>query len=423
MNKRLQILILLSLSGLVLASPVIAQDNEPTLPSATEAGETVPEEEIPAAQEVEITEDNYRQFMELKDAMRQRNVIPENVFKPGSGLQKLDKLPEESQKHLRNQLREIIVQGDPWQPGDEEAEYPYTPSPAASTNPALEKQEMEAWGELVDSYHDRESQIYENSSGMQAARGSEQGSSNSRQNGTGSNERQGQNVEGSEGQQAGQQGNPNQADTEGTYSLNGSADSSANSTAGVSQNAMEFLKGSTGQTGGLAESGTVQNGGSGESDTPPSEGDKGQGESDGGEQVETQAMAQEPGAQGSGQEGEQADRQDGEQANDGQISESSERSMSTAQPDSIMLGSPTQPEKESTAGASQNALEYLTGEDPGAIDGDINEDGEEQAEGTLSIEDLLNAQGVGNSSEIEPATDPDKIKQHPEIKADKDDND
>ena len=59
MNQRLQILILLSLSGLVLASPVIAQDNEPTLPSATEAGETVPEEEIPAAQEVEITEDNY----------------------------------------------------------------------------------------------------------------------------------------------------------------------------------------------------------------------------------------------------------------------------------------------------------------------------------------------------------------------------
>jgi len=59
-----------------------------------------------------------------------RNIIPENIFKPESGSQKLDKLPEESQKHLRNQLREIIVQGNEWKPGDEETEYPYSPSAA-----------------------------------------------------------------------------------------------------------------------------------------------------------------------------------------------------------------------------------------------------------------------------------------------------
>ena len=46
--------------------------------------------------------------------------------------------------------------------------------------------------------------------------------------------------EGNQGQQAGQEGNPDQSDTEGTYSLNGSTDSSANSTAGVSQNAWSF---------------------------------------------------------------------------------------------------------------------------------------------------------------------------------------
>ena len=438
MNNRLQILILLSLSGLLLALPVFAQDNEPALPSATGAGETVPEEETPAAQEVEISEDNYRQFMELKDAMRQRDVIPENVFKPGSGLQKLDSLPEESQKHLRNQLREIIVQGDEWQPGDEETEYPYTPSPAAGTNPALEKQELEAWGELVDSYHERESQIYENSSGMQTARGSEQGSSNSQQNGAGSGERQGQNGEGSEGQQAGQQGNPNQADTEGTYSLNGSADSSADSTAGVSQNAMEFLRGlgqggspgesaqndrqaespestsgatqnameflqgSTGQAEGLADSGTGQDGGSGESNPASSESAQGQGESDGGAQGETQAMAQETGSQadtkGAGQEGEQADSQEGEQAQDSQLAESSDSSVTISQPGNNILDSPNQPEEESTAGASQNALEYLTGEDPRA------EAGEDQPEGTLSIQDLLNAQGIGESTNVAPMT-------------------
>jgi len=134
MSKQYKFVFLLTLSGLLLAPSVIAQESEPALPPAADLEEAVSEEEVPAGQEVEINEDNYRQFMELKDANLQREIIPENVFKPGSGLQKLEKLPEESQKHLRNQLREIIVQGDPWQPGDEETEYPYTPSVAASTD-------------------------------------------------------------------------------------------------------------------------------------------------------------------------------------------------------------------------------------------------------------------------------------------------
>jgi hypothetical protein len=91
-----------------------AQDVEPATPA--EAGEAEPA----ADQEVEINEDNYRQFMELKDAMRQRTVLPENAYQSQAGLQKLDKLPESSQKHLRNQLREVIVEGEAWQPGDED---------------------------------------------------------------------------------------------------------------------------------------------------------------------------------------------------------------------------------------------------------------------------------------------------------------
>ena len=207
-----------SILVLFLLTPhLFAQEDEPASPPEPVSDESTSiEADSPAGQEVEINEDNYRQFMELKDAMRQRDIIPENIFKPGSGLQKLDKLPEESQKHLRNQLREIIVQGDPWQPGNEETEYPYTPSVAASTDPALEKQELEAWGELVDSYHDRESQIYENSSGSQAARGSEQGSSGNSQNGTGQPGSNSQNGEGGQGQQTGQEANPDQSANEGT---------------------------------------------------------------------------------------------------------------------------------------------------------------------------------------------------------------
>ena len=140
MNKCIHLAGLMGIAMLLFLTPVYAQDDETAPPSTTGPGEAATEEpEIRAGQEVEINEDNYRQFMELKDPTLQREIIPENAFKPGSGLQKLDKLPEESQKHLRNQLREIIVQGDPWQPGDEETEYPYTPSEAAGHNPALEK--------------------------------------------------------------------------------------------------------------------------------------------------------------------------------------------------------------------------------------------------------------------------------------------
>jgi len=409
MNKRLQILFLLSLSGLMLATPVFAQDNETAAPSETEAGETVAEEEISDSQEVEITEDNYRQFMELKDAMRQRDVIPENVFKPGSGLQKLDKLPEESQKHLRNQLREIIVQGDEWQPGDEETEYPYTPSPAASTNPALEKQELEAWGELVDSYHERESQIYENSSGSQAARGSEHGSSNNPENGVGAKGGTGQNAEGSKGQQEGKKGNPDQGDTEGSYSLNGSGNPDTNSTAGVSQNAMEFLRGLGKGTTGTGDG-------------------AGQDSAEGGGQGETQADGQligQDAAQEDGQAEAHGDRtasgQADGQSQDGLQTESEQKPASSAPPVSATPVSSIEPEEESTSGASQNALEYLTGESDQSSGSTNDEPTAGQPEGTLTIQDLLNAQGLGNTTDPDPvAPPPDEQRIHNEIKPDKD---
>ncbi|MDH4020260.1 MAG: hypothetical protein OEU84_11725 [Xanthomonadales bacterium] len=511
MIKRCYLTCLLALMVL-LSMPVYAQDNEPVPPPETDPVETPAEDaEVPASQEVEINEDNYRQFMELKDANRQRNIIPENVFKPDSGLQKLEKLPEKSQKHLRNQLREIIVQGDEWKPGDEETDYPYTPSKAASTDPSLAQQEKEAWGELVDSYHQRESQIYENSSGSQSAMGSEQGSSNAG-NGPGTSGESGQSGEGSQGQQAGQEGNPDQSDTEGTYSLNGSSDSSTNSTAGVSQNAMEFLQG-LGQGGsgtGEGNSDSPGNGGQGDSPTPseaqsqaqtgqqdgsetgsaltgnsptpprdpnarstagasqnameflkgasgqgenagnsgtdPSQANGGQsgtqGEQSGTEQSNSQQPGQDQGQQDSqsggqenaqkegqdaGQGNEQANGQDegqgeeGEQSQDGQQAETAEESEENTSPTMDSSALPSEPEEESTAGASQNALEYLTGDNIQAGDGADPEQDSNQAEGTLSLQDLLNAQGVGDTTGTGPAaTSPDNEQPADQTKPKKD---
>ncbi len=417
--------------------PAFAQDSEPTLPSTEETA--VVEPEAPASQEVEINEDNYRQFMELKDAMRQRDIIPENVFKPGSGLQKLDKLPEASQKHLRNQLREIIVQGDPWQPGDEETDYPYTPSPAASTDPSLEKQEQEAWGELVDSYHDRESQIYENSSGSQAARGSEQGSSNNSENGSGATGQPGQSGESGQAQQAGQEGspqqnNPDQSDTEGTYSLNGSSDSSGNSTAGVSQNAMEFLQGlgtggsnpqgtsngvdtegpaqgnsptpSQSQTQGQTQAQTDQNGSaetpSGAIDSNPSQTARDSGSNS---TAGTSQNAMEFLMGNTGQAEETTDGASGNSENMNSASESASNASDDAEPtDQQFTQQDAQSEEESTAGASQNALEYLM-EESTQVDDDINNQVDtNQSEGTLTIQELLNARGVNNTAVTLPSS-------------------
>ncbi len=503
MKKWFQFISLLILVVILLTPPLFAQENEPTQPTVPNGEVATPAEpDTPAGQEVEINEDNYRQFMELKDAMRQRDIIPENVFKPGSGLQKLDKLPEESQKHLRNQLREIIVQGDPWQPGDEETEYPYTPSVAASTNPPLEKQEKEAWGELVDSYHDRESQIYENSSGSQAARGSEQGSSNSPENGAGSTGPVGQDGEGSQGQQAGQEGNPDQSSDEGTYSLNGSNDPNADSTAGVSQNAMEFLQG-LGKGGGNSETGNgetpTEDGGQGESPTgtdASSQAQTGQQESSEqssptgnstqgtardpnakstagtsqnamdflsgntaqgenaaesgtgtsenneaqGEQVVAQAEGQQAGQdtgqqdgtadtqdtgqqeqQASAQGSEQVDGEEDENSQESQVAETAQKPTSSVPPASTSPVSSTEPEEESTAGASQNALDYLMEENT-QVDDDINNQADtSQPEGTLSIQDLLNARGVSNATVTLPSSSTTGEEQPPdETKPDKD---
>ncbi|HEY5774879.1 MAG TPA: hypothetical protein VIS57_02235, partial [Xanthomonadales bacterium] len=340
---------------------VSAQDVEPA-PAPADEAET-PATEEPAAragQEVEINEDTYRQFMELKDANRQGDMIPEDAFKPGTGLQKLEKLPEESQKHLRNELREIIVQGDPWQPGDEDAEYPYVPSAAAGKDPSLQKQEQEAWGELVDSYNQREAQIYANSAKSGAAMGSQEGGGNKPGDGESSDGDDGQNEEGKAGQQAGQESDADASDTAGTYSANAPNDPNARSTAGVSQNAMEFLQG-LGKGGTDAGSGNpgalVGNGG--QSESPASS--EGEGQTQG--QGESQAQAQESGqagaesadqgeAQADGDDAAQTGSQGDGQSQDAQQTETAPKTAPSIPPAENSPALPVEPEEESTAGAS-----------------------------------------------------------------------
>lgn len=458
MKEHMKFVGLLTISVFLYTPTGFAQDKEE---SASK------DSNVPASQEVEINEDNYRQFMELRDARQQRNILPEDAFKPNAGLQKLDKLPEESQKHLRNQLREIIVQGDEWQPGDEGKHYPYVPSEAASTNPELQKQEAEAWGELVDSYHRREAEIYENSARSQAAMasdGASNGGSNTPNGSPGDGTGQAGTGEAGAGGEAANESRPEQSSTADSYSPNTSNDPNARNTAGVSQNAMEFLKGqglakqgSNGQgnsTSAAGGNGEQSADGSGENTSSPV-GDSAQG--DALEQSEQQAdsgqstsvsnatatasndaeaksmdgssqnaleFLQKNGDEGNneaagspdssladnGESDEQGDAQEPSQS--AQQDSDEQPADSNAPPALTSLESGSEPEGESTSGVSQNALEFLVGESGQPAQGQAAPSNTSAPEGSLSIKDLMNAKGVGNANT--PAPPPTKPKEEPE---------
>ena len=183
--------------------------------------------------------------------------------------------------------------------------------------------------------------------------------------------------------QTSQQGSSEPANAMSGNSPNPPRDPNAGSTAGASQNAMEFLKGNTGQEDGQ-DAGQSDNQVSGQ-DTGQ-ENEKEDGQSQGGQQTETT----------------EADEANTSSASDSPVSSS-------------------EPEEESTAGASQNALEYLTGDyGPSGDDSGTVQD-TDQAEGTLSLHDLLNARGVGDTTAESPApTNPDEESQADETKPEKD---
>ena len=454
MNRFLQSVPVLFLSLLLMTPAGFAQDVEPATPA--EAGEAEPA----ADQEVEINEDNYRQFMELKDAMRQRTVLPENAYQSQAGLQKLDKLPESSQKHLRNQLREVIVEGEAWQPGDEDREYPFEPSAAAATDPALRKQETDAWGELVDGYHAREADIYANASRSRAAAAAGSfGAGNSSQQGKPqAGEGPGGDAHessGKMGESPGQQ-QTSQAGRQGGYSPGAQGnpgDSGESGSEGVSQNALEFLKqqrnlGQSGQTpdgqiqglpGGnsvnsSAGQASAQNAGQADQQANAQNQEQHQPGSDQGQAAQqadsqqgnaeqensnpTQQQAEQEAEQEAEQmaqsvqqagENAQQDEQDGTEAMQ-QTSAEAENHQQTTNDASFQVGTPDSDE-DSTEGVSQNALEFLlqqNGQDQDAVDND------EPQSGTLTLQDLVNARGTSIEAGFGAEGDGDIDKKEPD---------
>ena len=244
--------LILLLSACLLSFSTLAQAQE--TPAESEG------EESSASQEVEINEDNYRRYMELRDRRIDRSSLPVDAYQSRASLQKLDELPESSQKHLRDQLREIIMQGNQWQPGDELKQYPYVPSSAAQYNTPLQNQESAAWSDMLQEYHQREAQIYSNSARSRAAMANAPGDTRSQgangtdqsQDNTGRNGGSGQQSDGGGSESFGARGQNAQqsrsAQTTTSAAQNSSAvnDAEKISTDGDSQNALEFLLGQKG---------------------------------------------------------------------------------------------------------------------------------------------------------------------------------
>lgn len=214
---------------------VCAQESEPR-------GEAGADGEDPS-RETDISEDNYRRFMELDDRRLERPAFPVSGMAPTTGLQKMGQLPESSQKHLRNQLRGIILSRGAWTPAERDAPYSFAPSAQARGDAQLLRQEAEAWAELVNEYHDREAAILAGtaappagqegaSSPGQPASGEPAGNAPEQQANAGTG--QGGNP-GSQGQAGGQEGQGSQEGQAGAQGENGE-DGGPDSRSGSSSN-------------------------------------------------------------------------------------------------------------------------------------------------------------------------------------------
>ncbi len=232
---KLCFVLLLALFGLPIA---IAQDSEPV------------EDEDGSSEQVEQRDDAFRRQMELEDARARDRTYVDSTYGQKTELEKIDKLPEESRDNIRDQLVDVIMENGDWEPKDALEEYPYAPSVAAQSDPELKEQEQEAWDEQIEKYHEREAAAFGAHRGPVPGPGNPTGQEGGEQ-GEGSQQGQQGGEQGSgQGGQDGSGEGESGAGTEGTYEPYQSSSKSSEdevSTAGVSESALDFLKGSQGQ--------------------------------------------------------------------------------------------------------------------------------------------------------------------------------
>jgi hypothetical protein len=231
--KRPQVLFLLLIATLAVALTTQAQENSPQRDGSDETSD-----------QVEESEEAYRRRMELEGA-RQQETFSNTSYSSQAKQEKIDKLPEESQKNIRAQITDIIIENGEWKPSDVLQDYPYQPTEAAGEDSELLKQEQEAWAEQVDKYHEREAAAFGATRPPMPGTGEQQagagdGGESQQQGGQGK----------AEGGQESEQSVSDESRTAGAYAPYQSgkrSEEDALSTAGVSESALDFLRGKQGR--------------------------------------------------------------------------------------------------------------------------------------------------------------------------------
>lgn len=175
-----------------------------------------------ASQHVEESEEAFRRRMETAESHDQSDVMRPRSSGTTQVPEGIDALPADSRKHLRDELRNVIIEQGEWQPEDAGKVYPYTPSAAAEKDPELRQQEQQAWGELVQEYHKREAAALAMGGGRAGSQASD--------------EQRNASSAGSQGN-AGARSPSNPAERSSQREAENTA-----AGAGVSQSALEFLK-------------------------------------------------------------------------------------------------------------------------------------------------------------------------------------
>jgi hypothetical protein len=210
-----------------------------TLAQDTAAGE----DEDGSSERVEQSDDSYRRQMELEDARSRDRTYVDNTYSPSADLEKIDKLPEESRDNIRDQLVDIIMENGEWEPKDALEEYPYTATGTAQSDPELKEQEQEAWDEQIEKYHEREAAAFGTYRGPVPGPGNPAGQEGGQEGGQQGDDSQ-------QGGQDGQDGGNNGDGSAGTYQPGQSGSNGSEeevSTAGVSESALDFLRGGQGR--------------------------------------------------------------------------------------------------------------------------------------------------------------------------------
>ena len=210
------------------------------LPSVAQEPPTADDDS--SSERVEESDEAFRRRMELEDARhRDPGYIPPAGTQPKKQ-EKIDALPPDSRDNIRDQLVDIIMANDAWEPADALEDYPYEPTEAARGDRALLEQEQAAWDEQIEKYHQREAEAFgaqRSAAGAPGEAGGEAGAEASSGAAGG--------PQGSAGSPGGETGRSGAAGTYSPSASNRQNEAEEPGTAGAQQSALDFLRGREGQ--------------------------------------------------------------------------------------------------------------------------------------------------------------------------------